>query len=109
MPRPERILFVCTNVRPSDGKESCAGHNGGDLVAAALRAEVKARGAKGPIRIASTGCLGPCNGGPHMVSFPDGVWYAGALPQDAAEIVERHLLGGEPVERLRAPEPEAEA
>ena len=106
MPRPDRLIFVCTNVRPPDGKESCAGHNGGEALAAALKSEVRARGLKGGIRVVRTSCLGPCTGGPHAMVAPDDVWYAGATPADAAEIVQSHLVSGEPVERLRAPEPE---
>jgi (2Fe-2S) ferredoxin len=32
------------------------------------------------------------------------VWYGNVKPEDAAEIVEEHLLGGRPVERLRVEE-----
>jgi hypothetical protein len=36
-----------------------------------------------------------------VVVYPDGVWYAAVSPADAREIVQRHLVAGEPVERLR--------
>jgi (2Fe-2S) ferredoxin len=36
-----------------------------------------------------------------VVVYPDAVWYGGVKPGDAAEIVEQHLVGGRPVERLR--------
>ena len=32
---------------------------------------------------------------------PDNVWYGGVTEADVATLVERHLLGGEPVEMLR--------
>jgi hypothetical protein len=35
------------------------------------------------------------------VVYPDAVWYAALTPEDAREIVSSHLVGGEPVERLR--------
>jgi (2Fe-2S) ferredoxin len=34
--------------------------------------------------------------------YPTGAWYAGVGPDDAAEIAERDLAGGDVVERLRA-------
>ena len=30
------------------------------------------------------------------VVYPEGTWYAALTPEDAPEIVERHLVGGEP-------------
>lgn len=38
-------------------------------------------------------CLGPCFDGPNAVVYPDGVWYAGLSPDDAAAIVD-HLVDG---------------
>ena len=35
------------------------------------------------------------------VVYPDDVWYAAVTPADAQEILDRHLIAGEPVERLR--------
>jgi hypothetical protein len=41
-----------------------------------------------------------------MVVYPDGIWYAAVTPADVPEILESHLLGGQPVERLRYDPPE---
>ncbi len=106
MTRPDRLIFVCTNVRPQGGKESCAGHNGGEELAAALKDELRNRNLKSRLRVVRTSCMGPCDGGPHAMVAPDNIWYAGAGPEDVEEIVTEHLLGGRPVERLLAPEPE---
>jgi (2Fe-2S) ferredoxin len=38
-------------------------------------------------------CLGPCFDGPNAVVYPDGVWYAGLAPDDAAAIAD-HLIDG---------------
>jgi (2Fe-2S) ferredoxin len=35
-----------------------------------------------------------------VVVYPESVWYAHVKPEDAREIVEEHLLGDKPVERL---------
>jgi (2Fe-2S) ferredoxin len=39
-----------------------------------------------------------------MVVYPEAVWYGNVRPEDAAVIVEEHLVGGRPVERLRVAE-----
>jgi (2Fe-2S) ferredoxin len=33
--------------------------------------------------------------------YPEQVWYGGVRAEDVAEIVDQHLVGGVPVERLR--------
>jgi (2Fe-2S) ferredoxin len=38
------------------------------------------------------------------VVYPDGVWYGRVTLDDVNEIIESHLIGGKPVERLRVPE-----
>ena len=54
------------------------------------------------VRVDSVDCLGLCKHGPNAVVYPGGVWYLGLRGEDVPEIVERHLEGGEPVERLAA-------
>ena len=39
-----------------------------------------------------------------MVVYPDAVWYGGVTASDVAEIVDQHLVGGQPVTRLRLAE-----
>jgi (2Fe-2S) ferredoxin len=39
--------------------------------------------------------------GPVMVIYPDAVWYTYVDREDLDEIFDKHLLGGEVVERLR--------
>lgn len=97
----QRMILVCQNSR-SDGKASCL-PAGSDAVLAAFKRALKERGLKGPLRAVGSTCLGQCEGGPHCVVWPEGVWYRGLQAADVAEIVEQHLLGGQPVQRLRAP------
>jgi (2Fe-2S) ferredoxin len=71
-------------------------------VGRALKEGLRAAGMNGEVRIDSVGCLGLCKYGPNVVVYPGGSWYLGLGEEDVPEVVERHLKGGEPVERLAA-------
>lgn len=98
---PRRHVFVCTNERPPTGKPSC-GARGGAAVLEALREAIASRPSLwSEVSVTACGCLGPCFDGPSVVVYPDAVWYAAVAPADVDEIVDAHLAGGRPVERLR--------
>ena len=88
----KRHVFVCTSGKtcPQDGAEE---------VLSTMRAEIAARGLKQEIRINKAGCLDQCGNGPVAVVYPEGIWYAHLKPEDCLEIVQKHLIGGDPVER----------
>ncbi len=98
--RFERHVFVCENRRPEGHPRGCCAGRGGAEVKEALKAALKARGLQGRVRANSAGCLDACESGVAMVVYPDGVWYGHVTPADVPEIVESHLVGGRPVERL---------
>lgn len=52
------------------------------------------------VEVDFTGCHGFCQQGPIVVIEPEGIFYRRVNPQDANEIVESHLVRGEPVKRL---------
>ena len=52
------------------------------------------------VRINKSGCLGQCGHGPMVAVYPENVWYAHVRAEDAAEIVDSHLVRGVLVERL---------
>ena len=94
-------VFFCLN-RRDDGRECCAERDAERLQAYA-KAKVKQLGLAGPgkVRINKAGCLDRCERGPVVVVYPEEVWYTYVDEHDIDEIVESHLVGGKPVERLR--------
>jgi len=104
LPAFERHVFVCHNARPADApRPSCTADGKSDLHAL-LQQLTKAAGLGTRVRINKSGCLDQCEHGPTVVVYPEAVWYGNVRPADAAAIVEEHLVGGRPVERLRLAE-----
>jgi (2Fe-2S) ferredoxin len=97
----QRHVFFCCNLR-TDGRACCQNHDA-SRVRDYCKQRIKELGLAGPgkIRINQAGCLDRCELGPVMVVYPEAVWYSYVDEHDIDEIIERHLIGGEPVDRLR--------
>jgi (2Fe-2S) ferredoxin len=67
----------------------------------AFKNALAARGLNRHVRANKSGCLDQCEHGPTVVVYPDAVWYGGVTLTDVADIVDQHLVGGVPVDRLR--------
>jgi (2Fe-2S) ferredoxin len=104
MPSFDRHVFVCINERSADHPKGCCKQRGGAEVRDALKKELAARGLSDRIRANNSGCLDQCEHGVTVVVYPEQVWYGGVTPADVVELVERHLVGGHVVERLRLPD-----
>ena len=70
-----------------------------------LRAEIKAAGLENDVKVIQTGCFGFCAQGPIVKIMPDNVFYVQVTPEDAKEIIEKHVKGHQIVERLLYIEP----
>ena len=58
------------------------------------------KGLENEVNIIETGCMGPCDYGPVMVIYPEGIFYKTVTPEDVDEIVDEHFIKGRPVARL---------
>jgi NADP-reducing hydrogenase subunit HndC len=85
-------ILVCTGT-------GCAASNANGLVEE-FEAQLEKNNLQDEIRVVKTGCLGLCAKGPNVVVYPEGVYYTHVSLEDAAEIVQEHLLKGRPVQRL---------
>lgn len=93
-------VMICTNQKIA-GKPCCA-NSGGEPFFDYFKSKLLELGLHGPgkIRVSKSGCLGRCSLGPAVVIYPEGAWYTYASLADIDEIIESHLIGGKPVERL---------
>jgi len=62
---------------------------------------VKEQGLDREVRVIETGCLSPCDLGPIVVVYPEGIVYSHVTTGAAREIVSEHLVKGRPVKRLQ--------
>ncbi len=100
MPHFERHVFVCTNQRDPGNPKGCCADKGSEAIRETFKRELSERGLKGKIRANAAGCLDQCSRGPAVVVYPEQIWYRVPTVEDAKEIVEQHLIGGKPVDRL---------
>jgi (2Fe-2S) ferredoxin len=99
----QKHLFFCTNDRGAAAERpSCNQCGSADMREyAKQRVQELGLAGAGHIRVNAAGCLDRCEQGPVCVVYPEGVWYTYVDESDVDEIIESHLLGGKPVERLR--------
>ena len=99
----KRHIFFCLNQR--EGGQACCAQQGAQAAFDHCKAAVKAAGLNGPggVRVNKAGCLDRCAGGPVAVVYPEAVWYTYVDSKDIDDIVQSHLVNGEPVQRLILP------
>ncbi len=94
-----RHVFVCLQKKPP-GMPSCGSQGSEQIFMKFQEAMMSNPDLMTKMAVTPTGCLGPCMFGPTVVVYPDAVWYGKVTPDDVQEIIEKHIIGGEPVERL---------
>jgi NADH:ubiquinone oxidoreductase subunit F (NADH-binding)/(2Fe-2S) ferredoxin/NAD-dependent dihydropyrimidine dehydrogenase PreA subunit len=80
--------------------------SGADQLINELNVVLKEKGYDNEIAVVKTGCFGFCGQGPIIKIHPDNVFYVQVQKEDAAEIIEEHIIKGRKVERLLYVEPQ---
>ncbi len=97
----ERVLLICAG----GACISC----GEAPVWEALEKELVRNNLHDTVHMVQTGCMSACDMGPLVIVRPDNILYQHVKPEDAARIVQQHMLRDEPVtELMYRPHPEAD-
>lgn len=96
-------VFCCTNRRDADSPRGCCASKDSEQLRDYMKLKAKEMGIES-VRVNNAGCLDRCEHGPTMVIYPEGIWYSCKTKADVDEVLERHVRGGEKVERLLLPE-----
>jgi (2Fe-2S) ferredoxin len=89
MSSSKRVL-VCQN-------RTCSKQGAGKVLAAFQAHAVPS------VTVTGSSCLGQCGMGPMVLITPEQVWYSCVRPDEVPVVVERHLLGGQPVAAMLYP------
>jgi (2Fe-2S) ferredoxin len=104
VPSFQRHVFVCVNERAPGNPKGCCKAKGAEQVRDELKKRLYEIGLKGVVRANNSGCLDQCESGVTVVVYPEQVWYGHVTVADVPELIERHILRGEFVERLMLPD-----
>jgi len=104
MAKPKYHVFICANQRPPGHPKGCCSDRGSTNVWQKFSEVLNLKMAYDRVMVSATrSCLVPCQYGPVMVVYPEGVWYCRVQPEDVEEIFQKHFTEGKPVERLLLP------
>ena len=105
MPKFEKHIFICTNQRPPENPRGSCNASGKAELHVAFKTKLAQHGIKGTVVKANkAGCMEQCEHGPNVVVYPEAVWYGSVTLADVDEIIESHIIGNQPVQRLIIPD-----
>jgi len=100
MAKFDKHIFICMNKREEGHPRGCCDPTGEGELQRLFKTKLAQRGLKTLVRANKSGCLDQCELGPTVVVYPEAVWYGHVSPADVDEIIESHIIGNQPVQRL---------
>lgn len=98
--RDTHTILICDSHRPRIHGGGCCSDKGGEGLYQQLADKLASRGLSEQVTLRQSGCMKNCRAGITLRVLEDDTTYGRVKSADLDDIIEQHLLGGQPVARL---------